>query len=54
MPLWVRAHHTLAPITPIPTTPMTTAARLAWKPIASTGTSTDAAAATMAPRASQR
>jgi hypothetical protein len=33
---------------------MMIAARLAWKPIASRGTSADAAAATMAPRASQR
>ena len=54
MPLWVRAHQTLAPITPKPTTPTMITARPACKPIPSRGTSTAAAAATMAPRASHR
>ena len=53
-PLWVSAHHTPAAARPIPTSPTSTKATLALNPIAARGTSTAAAAATKARRASQR
>ena len=53
-PLWVRAHHTPAAVRASPTTPVTATATLARSPIANSGTSTAAAAATKASRASQR
>ena len=54
MPLLVSAHHTPAAVRARPTTPVTVTARLALKPIASSGTSTAAATATRASRASHR
>ena len=53
-PLWVRAHHTPAAATARPTTPVRVTARLALKPIATSGTSTAATAAAKASRACQR
>ena len=53
-PLLVSAHHTPAAARPIPTTPTSTRATLALNPIAARGTSTAAAAAAKARRASQR
>jgi hypothetical protein len=53
-PLWVRAHHTAAKVRASPINPTTTRARLWRSPATSGGTSTAAAAATRAKRASQR
>ena len=53
-PLWVSAHHTPAAARAIPASPTSTRATLARNPIAARGTSTAAAAATKARRASQR
>jgi hypothetical protein len=53
-PLWVSAHQMPAAVRPSPAMPTSTTATLALKPIAARGTSTAAAAATRARRASQR
>ena len=53
-PLWVSAHHKPAAVRPMPTTPTSTTATLCLNPATRRGTSTAAAAATRARRASQR